>query len=577
MKLIEALSLIQKAAASGAAPLSAFLACGFTPLHLQTFLGAHLSLRFPDRRPEIQVGLFGDLHGNVQRIAEVKPEGAAIVIEWADLDPRLSRRQLGGWRPADLADIARTARAQLDRLADAVERVSGRCSIAVSLPSLPLPPAAHTARWQLSPFELSLREAVLRFAQRAAALPLVRLMSEDALDQRSTPANRLDVRMEIEAGHPYTMVHADAMADLLSWLIRAPLPKKGLITDLDGTLWRGLVGEDGAANVAWSLDGHAQIHGLYQQVLRALADQGVLLGAASKNDRAVVDEAFARTDLVLDSAVIFPIEAHWQAKSESVSRILKAWNIGAESVVFVDDSPMELAEVKRAHPAMECLLFRGDDAKEAYALLGELRDLFAKEVISAEDALRMASLRRAGSPAEDAPSGASQDAFLEQIAAVIELDFRKDPRDLRPLELVNKTNQWNLNGRRETEAAWLAGLSDPEVIVMVASYRDRFGPLGKIAVLRGRRAGARALAVDTWVMSCRAFARRIEHRCLVELFERLDVDEITFDHAPTARNGPLREFFEAMVGHAPEPGQRLSRRALLSRCPPLYHEVSESP
>src|SRR5262249_37466630 len=153
------------------------------------------------------------------------------------------------------------------------------------------------------------------------------------------------------------------------------------------------------------------------------ADQGVLIGAASKNDRAVVDEALARPDLIIDSASIFPIEAHWQAKSESVSRILKAWNIGAESVVFVDDSPMELAEVKGAHPAMECLLFRGDDARDAYALLGQLRDLFAKEVISAEDALRSSSIRSAGAQAEAASPGGSQDPFLEQVAAAIELDF----------------------------------------------------------------------------------------------------------------------------------------------------------
>jgi len=96
-------------------------------------------------------------------------------------------------------------------------------------------------------------------------------------------------------------------------------------------------------------------------LLRALAATGVLVGVASKNDSAVVERAFGRRDLLLPKESVFPIEAHWDAKSTSAGRILKAWNIAADSVVFVDDSPMELAEVKAAWPQMECLQFPGKD------------------------------------------------------------------------------------------------------------------------------------------------------------------------------------------------------------------------
>ncbi len=150
---------------------------------------------------------------------------------------------------------------------------------------------------------------------------------------------------------------------------------------------------------------------------------------------------------------------------------------------------------------------------------------------------------------------------------MIELDLHKRP-DPRALELVNKTNQWNLNGRRETEGDWRARLDDPDTFVLVVSYRDKYGPLGKIAVVRGRRRG-RALAVDTWVMSCRAFARRVEHRCLEQLFAREDADEIVFDYAPTDRNGPLRDLFASLLGEVPDPlSLRLSRSRFSSICPP---------
>ncbi len=577
MKLIEALTLLKAASsADGAQPLSTFLACGFTPLHFQTLLQAHLQNRFPERRVQMAMGLYQDLAGSVERLADLELEAAVVVIEWADLDSRLGLRQLGGWSPALLPDVAQTVRDRLARVAGALKRASGRCAIAVALPSLPLPPIAHTVRWQRGTFELALHEAVASFAVAIGGLSLVRVLSSQAVETRSPPGQRFDVRMELEAGFPYSMGHADAVADLLSALVRPPAPKKGLITDLDGTLWKGILGEDGVANVGWDLDSHAQIHGLFQQLLRALAEQGVLIAVASKNDPSLVDLALSRSDLLIGKEHIYPIEAHWQAKSESTARILKAWNIGADSVVFVDDSSMELAEVKATFPEVEGLLFRGEDPNDAYALLGRLRDLFGKETIGVEDTLRLNTIRNSAALMDDGPSGAAPDSFLEHAEAVIELEFPRTPVS-RALELVNKTNQWNLNGRRQTDAAWRLAVERDEAFLMVASYRDKFGPLGKIAVLQGSRSSARTLTVDTWVMSCRAFARRIEHSCIRQLFDRFDVDQIVFDFVSTERNGPVRDFLRECLNDEPGVRPTLPRTSFQERCPQLFHQIIETP
>ena len=112
MKLAEALKTIQ-AAPPDAPPLEVALLCGFTPLHLQTFLEAQLCKLFPGHSPRVQVGLFGDLMGNLRRVADVAV--AVVVIEWADLDPRLGLRRLGGWEPSQLPDI-------LDEVSTASER-----------------------------------------------------------------------------------------------------------------------------------------------------------------------------------------------------------------------------------------------------------------------------------------------------------------------------------------------------------------------------------------------------------------------------------------------------------------------
>ena len=94
--------------------------------------------------------------------------------------------------------------------------------------------------------------------------------------------------------------------------------------------------------------------------------------------------------------------ANWGPKSRAVAEILKAWNIGADAVVFVDDNPMELSEVRTAFPAMTCLQFPKSDPAKVWSFLGELRDLFGKPVVLEEDRLRRSSLRAASEMREAA-------------------------------------------------------------------------------------------------------------------------------------------------------------------------------
>jgi FkbH-like protein len=140
------------------------------------------------------------------------------------------------------------------------------------------------------------------------------------------------------------------------------------------------------------------------------------------------------------------------------------------------------------------------------------------------------------------------------------------------LELVNKTNQFNLNGRRYTEAEWRKQMEPPGAFVLAVSYEDKFGPLGKIAVLRGRH-GDRTVDLSVWVMSCRAFSRRIEDRCLEILFERFGVDEIRFQFEATPKNGPASEAFERYLQAKPAGEFELSRARFSERTPLLYQQV----
>jgi FkbH-like protein len=259
-----------------------------------------------------------------------------------------------------------------------------------------------------------------------------------------------------------------------------------------------------------------------------------------------------------------------------VDRILGAWNVGAESVIVVDDSPMELAEIQSVHPELECYLFPTRDDQAVYELIEQLREQFGKDRIASEDRFRLESLRWADQiGAGTGPHAATADDFLEQAEAALTVDFTKLPLNRRAFELVSKTNQFNLNGRRPTEGAWQTCLKDSATYLLSVDYRDKFGPLGTIAVLAGRP-GDETLAVDTWVMSCRALSRRIEYACLAVLFDTFAVTEIAFDFQPTPRNGPIQEFFAGLLGH--QPGSRLSltKEVFDARCPPLHHRIERS-
>jgi FkbH-like protein len=576
MKLLEALEIVKRKQPETAQRFCAYLACGFEPLHFRTFLSAELMQVMPDRKTEILSGLYGDFWGNLDRTPASRADAGLIVCEWSDFDPRMGIRSGGTWAPAAFSEILANVRRRASDLREAIHRLSRQMALVVSLPTIPLPPIAFAPTWQASDFNLELQAIASSTALDISRIPNLKLLNVERLNRVSPVDSRFDAKSELAAGFPYKLAHASALAETICRLISPQAPKKGLITDLDDTLWSGILGEEGVDGIFWDLEHHSQLHGLYQRLLRSLSETGVLIAAASKNNPQTVDNALDREDLLLPRNAIFPVEAHWNPKSESVSRILETWNIGADSVVFIDDSPMEVAEVKATHPGIECVLFPKDDAQGVVDLLYRLRDLFGKSALSEEDSIRRESIRRSREHTRQFQgSDEKLTDFLAQAKAELTLSFSNEPSDPRPLELVNKTNQFNLNGRRYNESSWRSYLREPEAFLLVASYKDKYGPLGKIAILAGRKLSNK-VRVDTWVMSCRAFSRRIEYRCIEELFSHFAAEEIVFDFQPTAKNGPLREFLTQLLGEDPGVQCRLSKQRFEQIQEKAFRRVAEA-
>ncbi len=546
MKLIDALRIANTP--QHGPPFHVLLACGFTPLHLETAVKAHFRLTLPDRTICMRTGLYADVAGTLENNRH-EYDAILVVLEWADLDPRL------GWRSTAPAakEILEDARVALQRIAKAVDACAAGAPVAVSLPTLPVVPHLQNEQTQVTHLQAALWEIAYRFASTTRAKVV-----HVAVQQSSTAH---DLRSELQNGFPYSFSHAEEVAARLVRAVAPAARKKGLITDLDETLWKGVLGEDGLEGIAWDLDRHAHFHGLYQRLLNTLGESGVLLGVASKNDPKLVRAALRRHDLVVNPEFLFPVEAHWLPKQDSIRRILELWNVGEDSVVVVDDDAWEIEQMKAAFPNIEFAHFQRDDPQ----FLSSLRAKFAKENVLETDRLRVPSLRASHS-LRGTSGGSTLEHLLEGAHAKIHATWAKKPPNERAFELVNKTNQFNLNGRRYTRAEWSRFLSDSATYLLVVEYEDRFANLGEIAVVAGRADGD-LFRVETWVMSCRALSRRIEHQCLNLLFRRWA--GVALHHRETTRNEPFRDFLAQIhVNSVP-----IRREQFESVCPQLFHEV----
>lgn len=570
MRLSEALAINANSDDAHAKQIN--LLCGFEPIYFANFVKAYLSLLHPKRNIRLWTGIYEDMESKIHRSEARTAEATIVALEWSDFDSRLCLRSSGGWCRDTLSDVLQQVNSKAKRILDGLNLLSDRMPVIVSGPTLSLPSLAHTPPAETSSFDLELEAVHLDLIRQLRQSENVAIVNETQLSLISPPASRYDIKMDLQAGCPYTVGHADALASLAVACLYPSPPKKGIITDLDGTLWKGTLGDDGIEGISWSLEGKSQLHALYQQLLASLADAGVLVAVASKNNFDLVQNALSRPDMLISLKHIFPIEANWAAKSDSVGRILITWNIDADSVVFVDDSPYELAEVAEKHPRMECLSFPGDKPEECLAFFTQIRMKFGKRDVLPEDGLRLASLRATASREPSNKQELSPD-FLARLNARVTFEPLGN-NYARSLELVNKTNQFNLNGKRYTELEWCAHLKREGSFTLIVSYEDRFGPLGRIAVISGLKCDGLCF-IEDWVMSCRAFSRRIEFTTIRFLFSISKGQDLQFAYVPTERNSQIQaflsQFFPAEIAF--ENNLRLSSDAFQLCCPTPSPEV----
>lgn len=352
------------------------------------------------------------------------------------------------------------------------------------------------------------------------------------------PPDTFSLSSYLASGCPIAGRRLGAVADaIVQRAAAAPAEScKVLVTDLDNVMWSGVIGEDGLEGILCAPEGPGFRFFLYQSLLARLMRDGVLLAAVSRNDEELALSPFHACRTLLTQADFVCIIASYQAKSAQIAEIAARLNLGLHSIVFVDDNPMELAEVSTQLPHVRCVRFpEGDDGLPQF--FTELARLFTRSTVTAEDRDRTEMYRRRlAGIAPSGAQGADLTAFLRELEMTLVIHDRSSGERVRAVQLINKTNQFNLNGRRITDDE-VAALLAAGGHLYTASLRDRSGTHGEILACIIDAGGV----VRSLVLSCRVFQRRVEYAFFAWLAAQ-DTQPVALEFAATPRNEPMRHF-----------------------------------
>jgi FkbH-like protein len=408
-----------------------------------------------------------------------------------------------------------------------------------------------------------------RLTDEFAANPKICMVRSDMLQALYPSASVYDAYGDRLALMPYSPAASAVIGTMIArkFHVLTTEPYKAIVIDCDGTLWNGACGEDGPYGVRVE-----EPHLAIQRFLASQWRQGVLICLCSKNNEEDVAAVFQqRADMMLVREHLAASRISWAPKPENLLSIAEELGLALESFVFLDNDPVECETMRQSLPDVLTLQVPADHSD----IPGWLRRVWAfdRPNPTEEDRKRTALYRQ--------ESGRQQlrkrSTTLEEFLAGLELKIKCIPLDAcntsRASQLTFRVNQFNLTGIRRTEAELITLLREDGFHGFAIEVSDRFGDYGLVGLIL-YSSTQDALQVDTFLLSCRALGRRVEHQILAELAmvaKRLGLSAIEFRVNATGKNQPARDFLETNLGayrqqHGQEANYRVPIDVALARC-----------
>ncbi len=399
-----------------------------------------------------------------------------------------------------------------------------------------------------SGLQRTVQELNARLMTLCRSVPDCAFFDVDRIAARVGRAGWRDERLFLSSRLPVAPVHHPAY---VRGLLRtaAPLfraPRKVLCTDLDNTLWGGILGEDGPEGIATGSAFPGNCFLAYQKYLKRLTARGVLLAIVSKNNPADVEEAFTlrSADLALSLQDFAARKIGWGDKTAAIRELAAEISLGLDAFVFVDDNPVECEAVQRGLPEVATVCVPPQEPWRYVQILTTEPFFDALDVTEADanrTELYQAQARRAGSAGE----AGNREDFLRSLGIVCTFLPAVEAPLARAVQLLGKTNQFNLTTRRH--GASEVQLFQAEGQALAVRVRDRFGDLGVVGLaLLQENKREQTWTIDSLLLSCRVIGRGVETALLAELVQRAQtagIRQIVGEYIPSAKNSPCADFY----------------------------------
>jgi len=340
--------------------------------------------------------------------------------------------------------------------------------------------------------------------------------------------------------------------DLVARLLAAAMGRsaKAFVLDLDNTLWGGVIGDDGLEGVKLgqgSALGEAFV--AFQRYARDLSRRGIILAVCSKNDEANALEPFEKhPEMVLKQSDIACFVANWTDKAANLRDIAATLNIGLDSLVFADDNPAERAIVRRELPMVAVPELPEDPTLWPSTLAAA--GYFESLRLTREDIDRSAQYQANRQRTSMMASATDLKGYLRSLEMRALWNRFDRIGHARIVQLINKTNQFNLTTRRVTDEEIAALIEDERALTLQIRLTDTFGDNGIIAIVIGLfEPGTRDIRIDTWLMSCRVLGRQMEEETLnlvVQQARALGAERLIGVYFPTPKNGMVRDHYQRL-------------------------------
>lgn len=322
--------------------------------------------------------------------------------------------------------------------------------------------------------------------------------------------------------------------------------KKCLVVDLDNTLWGGILGEDGIGSLKISGSYPGNSFNDFQKLLKSLKEIGVILCICSKNNEQDVTKCFNEREdigIKLDDFTIKKIS--WESKKESITEIAKELNISLDSIVFIDDNPVERDEIKSFLKDVVVL----DFPEESYLMykyyLNEFTKYFGLDIIVEEDLKKAEQYKYKIESEKLRETVFSEEEFIKQLKIKIELIELNNYNQDRFEQLINKTNQFNLTTKRYNLEQLKNMISNNHKIYGI-KVSDKFGDLG-ITGISIVKLDKKCANIDSFMLSCRVLGRKIENQFLSLIINKLldlNIEEIKAEYISSNKNEQTKYFYK---------------------------------